>query len=172
MGYEHWWKTLENLVAEFRKEKVAVPAEVMANLRSAKTMINVYGADTSYSESPPIIETYLLNTESTLMNLAREKFGQDFMEYWLKSLETAREAEEPPHDVGTRFVAGVPRDQHWIRVLPSDAVLKEDVETLAGELELSHEMQKDGYILVYGSKEKVKDFVKKMAEKCRRTGKM
>lgn len=171
MGYEHWWKTLEQLIAELRKKEVAVPAEAMANLRSAKTMIHVYGADPSYVESTPVIETYLLSTESTLMNIAREQFDPPFVEHWLKQLEAAREAEEPELETGIRFVPGVPRDQHWIRVLPSDDVLKADVEKLAGELELAHRMQKDGYILVSGNKDKVKDFVKKMAETCRRAGK-
>jgi hypothetical protein len=171
LGYEHWWKTLESLIAEFRKKKVDVPAEAMANLRSAKTMITVYGADPSYVESTPVIETYLLSTESTLMNIARDGLGQDFVEHWLRKLEKARGTEESKPAGGTRFVPGVPRDQHWIRVLPSDDVLKEDVEKLAGELELSHKLQNDGYILVYGNKAGVKDFVKKLAEKCRRTGK-
>jgi len=50
-------------------------------------------------------------------------------------------------------------------------VLGEDVEKLADELGLSCKIQKDGYMLVYGGKEKVKIFVKKMADKCRETRK-
>jgi hypothetical protein len=168
MGYEQWWKTLENLIAEFRKKQVTIPPEVMTSLRSAKTMINIYNADPSHVESIPMIENYLLDVESRLMNMAKEKFGQDFMESWAKKLEKARKEEkQEAKSTTSRFIPGVPKSEHWIRVLPSEDVLKEDVKKLAEELGISWKIQKDGYILVYGSKEKVKEFVKKMAEKCR-----
>jgi hypothetical protein len=171
MGYEQWWKTLENMVAELRKNHVTIPADVMASLKSAKTMIEIYSADLSYSESLPTIENYLLNVESNLMNMAKEKFGQSFAESWMEKLEEARREEVSETETVSRFIPGLPRDEHWIRILPSDDVLKEDVERLADELRLSYKMQKDGYILVHGSEEKVKDFVKEMAAKCRGTRK-
>lgn len=172
MGYEQWWKTLEILITEFRKKQVPIPKEVMASLRSARTMINVYSADPSYLESIPTIENYLLNIESNLISITKEKFGQAFMERWIKKLEKARKKEEPKVETATsRFIPGLPKGEHWIRVLPSDEILEENVAKLADELELSYKMQNDGYILVYGDKKKIKDFVKKMAEKCRKTRK-
>jgi hypothetical protein len=172
MGYEQWWKTLETLIAEFRKRQIAIPPEVMTSLRSAKTMIKVYNADPSRRESIPDIENYLLNVESNLINIAREKLGQTFMEQWLEKLEKARKEKNKEAKASTsRFIPRLPRDGHWIRVLPSEGILRENVEELAGELGLSCKMQEDGYLLVYGSKEKLRDFVKKMAEKCRGTRK-
>ncbi len=169
MGYEKWWRTLENLIAEFRKKQIAIPEEVMSSLRSAKTMINVYNADPSRVETIPTIESYLLNVESGLINMAKEEVGEDFMEDWIRKVEEARKEEEPKAEAATRrFIPGLPKGQHWIRVLPSDDVLKENVEELAGKLGLSCKLQKDGYLLVYGDREKVKDFVKEMAEKTRR----
>ena len=168
MGYKQWWKTLETLIAEFRKKQVTIPLEIMTSLRSAKTMINVYNADPSYLEPSPTIENYLIDVESNLINMAKEKFGQSCIRHWLKKLEDARkEAEPKAQSTTSRFISGLPKGEHWIRVLPSDNILKEDVEKLAGELGLSCKMQKDGYMLVYGTKEKVKVFVKKMADKCR-----
>lgn len=169
MGYEKWWKTLETLIAELRKKHVTIPTEIMTSLRSAKTMINIYYADPSHLESIPAIENYLVNVESSLVNMAKEKFGQAFMERWIRKLEDARKEETKAEPKTSRFIPGLPRGEHWIRVLPSEELLKENVEKLASELRLSYRMQKDGYILVYGSTEKVKDFVKKMAEKCRGT---
>jgi len=170
MGYEKWWKTLETLIAEFRKKQIPIPNDVMTSLRSAKTMISVYKADLSYAESIPAIENYLLNVESSIMNMAKEEFGQTFVERWLKELEKARKEKEPADEATTsRFIPGLPKGEHWVRVLLSEDILKGNIEKLAAELGLSCKMQKDGYMLVYGSKEKVKDFVKKMAEKCRGT---
>lgn len=168
MGYEQWWKTLESLIAEFRKKQITIPEEVMSSLRSAKTMIKVYNADPSRVETIPTIEGYLLNVESSLINMAKE-VGEDFMEGWIRKVEEARKEKEPKVEAPTRrFIPGLPKGKHWIRVLPSDDVLKEDVEKLAGKLGLSCKLQKDGYLLVYGDREKVKDFVKGMAEKTRR----
>jgi len=172
MGYEQWWKTLENLTAEFKRKQVTVPAEIMSYLRSAKTMISVYNVDPTCLESIPTVENYLINVESNLLNIAKAKFGQAFMERWIKKLEDSRKEAEPKTETtASRFIPGLPKGEHWIRVLSSEEILKENVERLAGELGLSCKMQKDGYILVYGSEEKVKAFVKKMAEKCRGTRK-
>ncbi len=172
MGYEQWWKTLETLIAELRKKQLAIPEEIMTSLRSAKTMINIYHADPSYLETIPDIENYLLNVESTLINMAREEFGQAYAERWMERLEKARREEEPKTEAApSRFIPRLPKEEHWIRVLPSDTVLKQDVELLADELGLSCKTQEGGYILIYGSKEKVRDFVKMMAEKCRGTRK-
>ncbi|MFP3985235.1 MAG: DUF2096 family protein [Candidatus Bathyarchaeia archaeon] len=169
MGYDEWWKALESLVADFRKKELSIPEEAMSSLRSAKTMINVYKADESYSESIASIENYLLNVESTLINMAKEKFGQAYIDSWMDKLQRARK-EAPKTEVGaSRFIQGPPKGEHWIRVLPSENVLEKNVKELAEELGLSCKMQGDCYMLVYGSREKVKVFVKKMAEKCRRT---
>lgn len=170
MGYRKWWQTLEALIAEFKRRRVNIPSEVMKYLKSAKTMISVYGADESRLETIPTIETYLLNVESELMNLAKLQFGQSFMDRWIEKLETARKEAEPKAEAAdSRFVHGLPKTDHWVRVLTSGEILESNVEDLAGEIGLSWKKQKDGYILVYGSKEKVKAFVKKMAEKCRGT---
>jgi hypothetical protein len=56
------------------------------------------------------------------------------------------------------------KGKHWIRIKLSNEILEEDVKELASQSSLSCERQKDGRILVYGSKTDVRSFVKKMAE--------
>jgi len=143
----------------------------MTSLRSAKTMINVYKVDTTHSESIPMIEGCLMDVESSLINAAKEKFGPAYADEWLRKLDRARKRgkDAEAETTASRFIPRVPRTGHWIRVLTSDDLLKEDVERLADGLKLSHKTQKDGYVLVHGDAGKVKEFVKKMAEKCRRT---
>ena len=172
MGYEEWWKSLEATIAEFRKKQATIPPDVMASLRFARTMISVYKADASYLESIPDIENRLLNIESSLINMAKEEFGSAFAENLLKKLEKARNVKaQKIEDSPSRFIPGLPKGEHWIRILPSDDILQESVEKLANDLRLSFKKQNDGYVLVHGDKELVRDFVKKMAEKCRRTKK-
>lgn len=171
MGYEQWWQTLENLITDLRKRKTPIPATIMSSLRSAKTMINVYKADTKNVDPVLAIENYLLDVESNLINLSEEKFGSSFIDIWLKKLDAARMEKEPETDKpASQFIAGIPRSEHWIRILPSDDLVQEDVERLADELGLQHNLQ-DGYVLIHGEEPKVKEFVKKLAEKCRRTQK-
>ncbi len=164
MGYKEAWKVLENLVAEFRKEGISISSETMHDLRSAKTMMQMLKADASRLEFLPTIGAYLDTVESQLMGLALEKFGQAFVEQWMKKLDEARRKveEEKVESTFSKLALGIQRSDFWVRVLPSEDILKETVENLAGEIGVSCKMQEDGYILVYGSKEKIKEFVKKM----------
>ncbi|MCW4052971.1 MAG: DUF2096 family protein [Candidatus Bathyarchaeota archaeon] len=169
LGYEEWWKTLEKLIAEFRKKKLAIPSEVMTSLKSAKTLIEVYGADLSRVETISSIEEYLLQVESVLINFAEEKFGPAFVKRWINKLEKARKKLSEHATKASRFIPGLPKTEYWIRILPSDDVLRKDVEGLASQFGLSCRLQEGGYILVYGNKSSVKDFVKKMANESRKT---
>ena len=85
------------------------------------------------------------------------------MNEWLKRLEEANrkidEEEEP------RFVAGLPREEKWIRVKPSAELTVEKLKKSAEELDLSYNMQNDGYLLVHGADDCIKEFVKKIAAK-------
>ena len=141
----------------------------MNDLRSAKTMIQILKADPTHIENIPRVETYLGNVESHLIFAAQEKFGSEFVERWMKKLEEARRAvkvegkvEAPP-----RFVPGLPRDKRWVRVQISKDTSQKDIKRIAKENKLSCKMQKNGYMLVYGNRESIKTFVKKMAEKFR-----
>jgi hypothetical protein len=169
LGYQRWWEALETLIAEFRLKRLAIPPETMTSLRSAKTLISIYQTDPACLESTPMIEGQLLNVESTLINTAKEKLGSTFADEWLARLDKARREDEPKATKSAwRFVAGLPKDDHWIRVLPSDDLLRADIERLAGEVGLASRIQDDGYLLVFGKEERVREFVQRMAAKCRR----
>lgn len=169
MGYSQWWKMLESLLAELRKKHVSISSDVTTSLRSAKAMISVYQSDPSYVDSIPTIENDLMKVESDLINLAKEKVDSKFVEQWLAKLEKARREAESKVEPSSRFVSGLPKSKHWIRILPSDEILREDIEELTSQMGLSIKMGQNGYIVIYGDEAKVKAFVKKMAERCRGT---
>jgi hypothetical protein len=168
MSYEENWKVLADLLTELRKTGEKIPTNVMNDLRSAKTMIEILKADPTHVENIPKVETYLGNVESYLIFAAQEKFGSDYVEQWMRKLEEARKVVkvEGKAEV-TKFVPGVPRDKPWVRIQISESTPRKDVERLAEEKGLSHKMQKNGYMLVYGDGESIKALVKKMAEKFR-----
>ena len=172
MGYSDLWKILESLVIEFRKRGENVPANVMEDLLSAKTMIQVLKADPTRMENIPSIEMYLGNVESYLIFEAHQKFGAEFAEEWLQKLREARktvrigEAETP--EPASKFVPGVPKGKKWLRVQIADEMTQKETAKLAAECGLAAEMQADGYMLVSGDENQIKLFVQKTGEKLQR----
>ncbi len=167
MSHEGRWKVLADLLIELRNKGEEIPANIMNDLRSAKTMIQILKASPKHIENLPKVETYLGNVESYLILAAQEKFGLDYVELWMRKLEKAgRKIKVVDRaKVTPRFVPGVPKDKHWMRIRTSENTPKREVERLAEDERLSHKIQKNGYILVWGDDESIKAFVKKMAEK-------
>ena len=89
MGHEEVWKILDSLIVEFRRRGETIPINVIEDLRSAKTLMQVLRADTKHVENVPSIEMYLGNVESYLIFTAHQKFGAEFAESWMKKLREA-----------------------------------------------------------------------------------
>jgi hypothetical protein len=171
MGYEKIWKVLDNLIIELRKKGETVPPNIIDDLRSAKTLMQVLKADPSHMENVPKIEALLESVESYVMLVAQDKFEARVYEEWMKRLNEARKEayeEEIGIEAASRFIPGVPKDSFWMRIQVSDEMPKQVIEKLAKKNELSCKFQEDGYLLVYGDKEKVKSFVKVMTERFRK----
>jgi len=164
MGYLAAWKVLEEIVADFRKRGVTIPAEVMNNLKSARTMIKILKADPSRGEIIQKIEEFFGSVESYLISEGQRKFGDEYVKKWLKKLDAAS-MQTIDEEEEARFIPGLPREQKWIRVKPSKEMPIEKLKLLAEESNLSHNVQSDGYLLVCGENECIKEFVKKMATK-------
>jgi len=168
--YMEVWKVLEDLIEEFRKHGETIPPEIMEDLRSAKSLINVTRADPSHSQDAIQIEVYLESIESYLISKAQEKFGKEFADRWMNKIREARTMTPEEGAVGStvsRFLSGMPRDATWIRVKISEDIPRAAVEAIAKESGLSSKMQENDYLLVYGAEEKVTSFVKKLTEKFR-----
>lgn len=166
MGYLASWKVLEEMIADFRKKGAAVPSEILSDLKSARTLINVLKADPTCTDTSQKIEEYLLNIESYLVSEGQKIFGTAYVEEWLKRLdEASRKSPHEEEEEETRFIPGIPREHKWIRVKPSAELSVEKLKALAEESKLSYTLQSDGCLLVYGNDENIKEFVKKMAKK-------
>jgi hypothetical protein len=162
MGYLAVWKVLEGIITEFRKKQLPVPERVMSDLKSAKTMIKIVNADTGHGENSLKIEEYLGTVEAYLVTEAQKHFAAESIDNWLKRLEIANCETCEENTEESRFVAGVPRDQKWIRVEPLTNLPVKKLKQLARETNLTIVLQKDGRIVVYGQAEDLKEFVKKM----------
>jgi hypothetical protein len=172
LSRETVWQTLDALIEEFRRRDEAIPSEVMEDLRATKSLIEVSRVKPTLSEDSTQIDVYLNSIEFYLIPKAQEKFGQKFADKWMKKLEKARK--EVPKEKGTssavsKFLLSMPRDTPWVRVKISEDIGQEVVEALAKESGLQTSDKGNRYLLVYGDKEKLDFFMKKMTERFRGT---
>lgn len=165
MSYNKKWKVLADLLAELQESGGKIPADVINDLRSAKTMIQVLKADPAHTENVFQIETYLRNVEAYAIPTF-EKHGKEKVEEWLKKLEEPKRIENNEKKDEYRFVK-VPRDNDWMRIQISEDIPGEEIKNLVKEKGLSYRIQKKGYMLVYGNREDIKALVKKLAEQFR-----
>lgn len=171
MSYEEKWKILADFLIELQERGKKTPAEIMDDLRSANTIIQILKAGPTHTESISRIETYLRIVESYAIFTA-EKMETETVEEWLKKLEDPIKVEKKEkREAVSRFILGIPRDKNWVRIQISEDIPREDMEKLVEESDLSYKMQKNGYMLVYGNGENIKIFVKKLAEQFRGTRK-
>ena len=70
-------------------------------------------------------------------------------------------------ETASRFIPGVPRDKNWVRIQISEDTPPEDIKKIVEASNLSYEMQKNGYMLVYGNGESIKSFMKRMTKRFR-----
>jgi hypothetical protein len=166
MNYEAVWKVLSNMITELRRKGETIKPEIMTDLRSAKTLIEVWKADSTCTECVPKIETYLENVESSLMLIAYEKFGVEFAEEWMKKLKEAREKtqlELKPKEQ----LQSIPKGKKWIRIQISMETPEKMIRELTKEHKLKYKKQENGYILVYGEEEKIKALLQDVAKNLR-----
>ena len=169
MSYEEKWKVLADLLTELQERGEKIPADVINDLRSAKTMIQVLKADPTHIENISRIDTYLRSVESYAI-FTMEKRGTEIVEEWLKKLEEPKRVKkQEKREAASRFVPRVPRDKNLVRIQISEDIPREDMEKLVEESGLSCKTQKNGYMLVYGNRENIKSLVKKLAEQFRGT---
>src|SRR5450759_2323194 len=157
------WKLLEDMMIELKKKGVNIPPNVIEDLRSAKSMIKLSCMKESQGEVIQKAEEILGTVEAFLITEAQKIFGSETIDKWLIRLEEASiEICEEPEDEST-FVVGIPRDQKWIRVEPNGNLSSERLHQLAVQQNLSVSKQNDGRLIIYGSPENIKGYIKKMA---------
>lgn len=165
MGYLAVWKVLEQMVTDFKKKGITVPAEIIGDLKNSKTIIKILKADPNRGENAQKIEEYLTNVESYVISEGQRRFGQAYVDEWLERTYEAGRKVFDEEEQETKFISGLPREQKWIRLTPSNELPLEKLKTLANESDLSYKVQTEGYLVVFGPDTVLKDFVKKIASK-------
>lgn len=161
-------KLLEEILVALRKKGKQIPENIMSDLKSARTLMQVENVDLKdRGETEPKIDQYLANVEAYLISEAETNFEPEKVEKWLTAMdlascETCITVE--PQKQEMRMIPGVPRDQKWIRVTPIASLPVEKLEKMATEDGLGSRREKDGHLIVYGSDQAVKGFIKKISK--------
>ena len=157
------WKVLEEMLIDLEKKGVVIPANILSDLRSAKSMIKLHctsakGAGDALQKT----EELSANVEAYLAEEAQKIFGPEKVDAWLRRLEEANAevCEEPTSE--NKYVTGVPRDQKWVRVEPIKDLPAVRIVEIAEEQDLQVKSEKDGRLVVYGQLDGIKAFVKQM----------
>jgi hypothetical protein len=154
------------MVADLKKKGAPVPAEIIGDLKSARTLIKILRADPSCGQNAQKIDEILTNVESFLVSEGQRRFGQAYVDEWLRRANEAGRRIVDGEDEETRFVVGMHGEQAWVRLTPSDEMPLKKLKSLAEQSNLKCRVQ-DEYLVVLGSDAALKDFVKKIAEKYR-----
>jgi hypothetical protein len=166
MNYEYLWKALEQLIVDLRGKGVTIPAELVDDLKSAQTYINIARTDSTALDIVTDIELYLEKVESNLMYLAETDVGEAYVKECLKKVSEARmKGLREAAPVKPKFVSGVPRGDHWIRLQVSDLISEADLSPLIEQFQLTVKPQENGYLLIHGKQEDVKALLKEVTDK-------
>lgn len=166
MGWEARWKILSDVVTDLCRRGERVPASVINDLRSARVMLEVVKADRSRSENIARLEECLSNVESYILSTARDVLGEEYVNNVLRRL-CELESEEITLESYVSFRPGLPREEKWVRIQVTEETPLEFIKQVAGELGLKSRVEEDGYVLVYGSDDGIKSFIKRIAERTR-----
>lgn len=169
MDYDLWWKTLETLLIELKEKGVNIPGKAFDDLKSAKTLMNIFKVDKRYEDSTQNIENYLRNVESHLLYLAENSFGKEYTQKYLEKIDKAqRKGAVSDIKAKSKFISGVPRGEHWVRIKTTDLIEKEQLERIIKRSGLSYQYEQDEYFLVSGDKTKIKDLLNLVTEQIKR----
>lgn len=162
--YEAVWQVLADHVRELRKAGEVVPSHVMKDLRSARTTIEIMKSDKDNPVHFLRIEEFLGSVESYIICVSQKRFGVQTMSSWMKRLDQARRKIPEETQPSSRFVPGLPRDKHWIRIKPGNDIPLERIKLMAEEEGLEHKPHNSGYIIVYGEKSRLENLIRRVAE--------
>lgn len=166
MSWEARWKILSDVIADLCRRGERIPQNIINDLRSAKVMLEVVKADRVRSENVARLEGYLSNVESYALSVAKNVFGEDYVNEILRKIcELEIEGFMPEEPI--RFRPGLPREEKWVRIRLMERTPLELIREIAGELNLKLRIEENGHVLVYGAEENVKAFIKRVSEKVR-----
>lgn len=165
MSWDARWKVLADAITDLRRIGESIPPNIIRDLRSAKTMMEIIKADRPRPEHISRLEECLGSVESYILSAAESRLGSSYVNASLRKLyEVEKTHVHAEIETQTGFHPGLPREKKWLRIQASDEIPIETIRNIADEIGLESRIQEDGYVLIFGEEKKVKAFIKKMTE--------
>lgn len=164
-NYSAAWKVLEELVPALKAKGVSIPDHIAKKLRSTRATIAIYEADPTYEETITTVETYLVDLESELLNLAEKEVGKEYSSDWLEKIGKARHSKPEPVGAKRGFPSGVPRGDYWIRIEIGDTVTIDELRETAINQGLTLKEESPKLVVIHGEQSAVKQLIREIAKK-------
>ena len=166
-------KALDELMLELMQKGVEIPGYVTDDLKSGRSLAGILSRQSCEGDTAVNAMSILENVEMNLLSLAESANGRDHAEKWQQRINDALTGNgshgcsaQPPSASATRYNSGVPRGEYWIRVKASEmSPAADELEGLFDDFALNSLPQDDGYLLLYGKKENVSSFLRKIRDK-------
>ena len=167
MNYDDKWEILADFLMDLKKRGKIIPVEIMNDLRSAKTFIQVLKADPICIETISRIEKYLRNIESYTISTG-EEIDKGIAEDWLNRLKDKKMEKSEKINEKSTFIHGIPRNEKWVRIKILNYILPENLKKIAKENNLSYKTKKNDYIIAHGDPKNIKKLIKTITEQVTR----
>jgi hypothetical protein len=165
LNYEYLWKDIEALIIDLRSKGKSVPNEIVEDLKSAKTLMTIKDID-PLSQINAEVEDLLRRTEIALISDAESQLGKNYADKWLIRIQEAKSKEpEEIHKRKIGFVTGIPKGEDWVRVRVSELIDMLDLVQVSSSLGLAYRKENKETIIIHGSPEKIKVFMRQLTEK-------
>lgn len=164
-NYSAAWKVLEELVPTLKAKGVTIPNHIAKKLRTTRATIAIHEADPTYEETTAVLEAYLVDLESELLNLAEKEVGKEYSNDWLEKISKARHSKPEPVGAKRGFPSGVPRGDYWIRIEIGDTVTIDELRETATNQGLTLKEESPKLMVIHGEQSAVKQLIREIAEK-------
>lgn len=154
---------MSKTITELRKKGEIIPANVIADLRSAKTMIEISKVSAAHVDNLSKIEEYLGRVEAFILPAAKKVLGEHYCEdIYCKILEAYKSTKPFSTVTQRKFPVGIPRNKKWIRLKSSAEIPMEKAIELSDKFGLKFIIEDGGRIIIFGDEDKLKSFLEEV----------
>jgi hypothetical protein len=157
---------LDALILELIGKGIDIPGHATEELKAGRSLASIGMRQPGDADIDMKAMTALQNVEMNLLALAEAGFGAEYAEEWQKRINSAYQ-EKPvgtPPVTATKFISGIPKGKHWVRIKATELEAVPGYEKLLGVFSLSAVAQEEGWLLIHGRKEDVSAFLKSVRE--------
>ena len=164
---EQEWMVLVDLLTDLKKRGFEIPADVVENIRMAKTTINFYKVDPTDPERNREIKRineFMSSVQVALMDLA-EKQGSEYRDQWVEKLKKVSRGEKlyKLPDERCKCVVGAPAGFSMVRITFKKPISEDRLQEIEEYHNVIMEFETDEVVIIYGDKDNIKASMKEIA---------